>query len=140
MTFLRRFSTKQLKSIKRFLTNCAKSKYAHDAYKLDYILGQIDRYFEFRMADFTSKTAALAVMQSIALYFCFVSYLTHFELCTWDVLVRRVFFVVPSIRILNRETMCFRHKKTVFVVEKSEVSDPACVTIKIPSIDIKIIE
>ena len=116
--FLPNLSIKQLKSVMRFLKKCATSKYSHDTDKRDYILEQIDRFFQFRIQSFTSMDV-LAVMKTIARHFCFVSDFTEFSLCTWDELVRRVFFVVPSIRIVNKKRLCFRYKMTVFVVHPS---------------------
>ncbi len=116
--FLPILSKEQVESVIRFLKKCASSKYSHDTDKRDYILEQIDRFFQFRIQSFTSIDV-LAVMKTIARHFCFVSDFTDFSLCTWDELVRRVFFVVPSIRIVNKKRLCFRYKKKVFKVHPS---------------------
>ena len=125
ISFLPHLSKKHLKYVIRFLRKCASLKYSHDTDNRDYILEQIDRFFQFRIERFTSMDALL-VMKTIARYFCFVSDLTDFALCTWDELVRMVFFIVPSIRIVNKKLLCFKHKKTVFIVRKCYYHDYAC--------------
>jgi hypothetical protein len=125
ISFLPKLSKKPVKSVMKFLKKCAKSKYSHDREELNYILEQIERFFQFRIESFTSMDALL-VMKTIARYFCFVSDLTDFALCTWDELVRMVFFIVPSIRIVNKKLLCFKHKKTVFIVRKCYYHDYAC--------------
>jgi hypothetical protein len=118
ISFLPHLSKKHLKYVIRFLRKCASLKYSHDTDNRDYILEQIDRFFQFRIERFTSMDALL-VMKTIARYFCFVGDLTDFALCTWDELVRRIFFIVPSIRIVNRDQLLFKYKKKVFKVHPS---------------------
>jgi hypothetical protein len=117
--FLPKLTKKQQQSVIRFLKKCARSKYSDDTEKLNYILAQINLFFDLRMKDYTSKIDVLSAMKTIARYFCFVSDLTDFALCTWDELVRRVFFVIPSIRIVNRNQLLFKYKKEVFKVHPS---------------------
>jgi hypothetical protein len=117
--FLPNLTNKQQQSVIRFLKKCARSKYSDDTEKLNYILAQINLFFDLRMKDYTSKIDVLSAMKTIARYFCFVSDLTDFALCTWDELVRRVFFVIPSIRIVNRNQLLFKYKKKVFKVHPS---------------------
>lgn len=116
--FLPFLSKKQLKSLLRFLKNRTCLKYSNDESKMNYILVSLNRFFEIRMNVFTSKHDALHVIQSIAKYFCFVSDTADFALCTWSELVSRTFFVVPSIKLLNKKRMFFRFKKTNFVVHE----------------------
>lgn len=117
--FLPRLSKEQLKSVYRFLNKCVNSKYADDPPRQQYIMSQLDLFFEIRIQRFTSTMDALLVMKTIARYFCFITDLTDFGLCTWDVLVRRLFFVIPSIRIVNRNQLLFKYKKKVFKVHPS---------------------
>lgn len=112
-------SKKQLKSVWRFLKKRASSKYSDDRKKTNHILDILNRFFQNRMKSFTSEYDALRVMKTIAKYFCFVSDLSDFALCTWNELVLRTFFVIPSIKLLNKKRLCFRFKMTVFVVHPS---------------------
>lgn len=118
MIFLPILSKRQLKSVLRFLKKRTISMYSNDEDKVRHILSTLNRFFQFRMNDFTSKYDALHVMQSIAIYFCFVSDTADFALCTWSELVLRTFFVVPSIKLLNKKRMWFKFKKTTFVVHE----------------------
>ena len=112
-------SKKQLKSVWRFLKKRASSKYSDDRKKTNHILDILNRFFQNRMKSFTSEYDALRVMKTIAKYFCFVSDLSDFALCTWNELVLRTFFVIPCIKLLNTTRLCFRFKMTVFVVHPS---------------------
>ena len=112
-------SKKQLKSVWRFLKKRASSKYSDDRKKTNHILDILNRFFQNRMKSFTSEYDALRVMKTIAKYFCFVSDLSDFALCTWNELVLSTFFVIPSIKLLNKKRLCFRFKMTVFVVHPS---------------------
>ena len=112
-------SKKQIKSLWRFLKKLTISKYSNDENKKHHILASLNRFFEIRMNDFTSKHDALHVIRSIAKYFCFVSDTADFALCTWSELVLRTFFVVPSIQIVNKKRLCFKFKKTIFVVHEA---------------------
>jgi hypothetical protein len=118
MTFLPILSKRQLKSVLRFLKKRTISMYSNDEDKVRHILSTLNRFFQFRMDDYTSKYDVLHVIQSIAKYFCFVSDTADFALCTWSELVSRTFLVVPSIKLLNKKRMCFRFKKTKFVVHE----------------------
>ncbi len=117
--FLPILSKKQLKTVLRFLKKKDRSKYSNDENYMIYVLKTLDIFFENRMNHFTSKLNVLKVMKTIAKYFCFVSDTADFALCTWSELVLRTFFVVPSIRIVNKTRLCFRYKTTVFVVHPS---------------------
>jgi len=118
INFLPNLSKKQVKSLLRFLKNKARSKYSNDEDYMNYVLNTLD-IFEKRMNHFTAKLNVLKVMKTIARWFCFSSDLADFALCTWPELVLRTFFVVPSIRIVNKKRLCFRYKTTVFVVHPS---------------------
>lgn len=117
--FLPILSKKQLKSVLRFLKKRTISIYSNDNKKMIHILDCLNRFFQLHMNSFTSKLNVLKVMKTIAKYFCFVSHTANFALCTWSELVLRTFFVVPSIKLLNKKQLCFRYKKTVFVVHPS---------------------
>ena len=117
--FLPILSKQQVKSLLRFLKKKARSKYSNDEDYMNHVLKTLDIFFENRMNHFTSKLNVLKVMKTIARWFCFLSDLADFALCTWPELVLRTFFVVPSIRIVNKKRLCFRYKTTVFVVHPS---------------------
>lgn len=112
-------SKSQFKSIWRFLKKRTISMYSNDEDKMNDILKTLNTFFQFRMEIFTSKMNVLKVMKTIAKYFCFISDTADFALCTWSELVLRTFLVVPSIRIVNKNRLCFRYKNTVFVVHES---------------------
>jgi hypothetical protein len=117
-------SKEQMKYVIRFLKRCARSKYSHDTEKLNSILVHINRFFYIRLKYYISnidsiKIDLLTAMKTIAQHFCFVSDFADDALCTWDELVRRVFFVIPSIRIVNRDQLIFKYKNTVFKVHPS---------------------
>jgi len=119
MIFLPVLSKNQIKSIWRFLKKRTISIYSYNKIKMNIILDTLNRFFQFRMNSFNSKLNVLKVMKTIAKYFCFVSDTADFALCTWSELVLRTFFVVPSIKLLNKKRLYFRYKNTVFVVHPS---------------------
>ena len=112
-------SKSQFRSVWRFLKKRTISMYSNDKEKMRHILNTLNTFFQFRMEIFTSKMNVLKVMKTIAKYFCFISDTANFALCTWSELVLRTFLVVPSIRIVNKNRLCFRYKNTVFVVRES---------------------
>ncbi len=122
--FDRVFLTKnQVRSIWRFLKECARSKYANEQYMLSHTLTlsqtltNLDIFFKNRMDNYTSRLNIQEVLKNIAKWYCFDTDRANFCLCTWKELVLRTFFVVPSIRIVSKKQPMFDYKGGRFIVD-----------------------